>query len=94
MTVDPPSQSVEVTRPVKLTTTVSGVGKEHFSYQWRHNGADINGETSNTLTIDSLTIDHSGNYECVVENKYGDRVTSNVSQLIVEGTVRVKIKFT
>ena len=77
MTVYPPSQSVEVTQPVKLTTTVSGVGKENFSYQWRHNGKDINGETSNTLTIGSVTKDDGGTYECVVKNEYGDYSTSS-----------------
>jgi len=83
--VDPPSQSAEATQSVKFTATVSGVGKENFSYQWRHNGADINGETSPTLTINSVTNDHSGNYECVVENKFGNRVTSSVSELTVKG---------
>ena len=81
----PPSQSVKVTQPVKFTTTVSGVGKENFSYQWRHNGIDINAKTCNTLTINGVTNNHCGNYECVVENEYGDFATSNTSELIVEG---------
>jgi len=76
VTVDPPSQSVEVTDTVKFTATTSGVGKENYSYQWRHNGEDIAGETSITLTIDSVTDHHSGTYECVVKNVYGDCVTS------------------
>jgi len=81
VTVCPPSQNVEVTQPVKFTTTVNGVGKENFSYQWRHNGEDINGATSNTLTIDSVTNDDGGTYECVVKNEYGNYVTSNISEL-------------
>jgi len=76
-----PGQSVEVSQPVKFTTAVSGVGKENFSYQWRHNGKDIDGETSNTLTIDSVTKDDGGTYECVVMNEYGDSITSNFSEL-------------
>ena len=79
--MDPPSRSVEVTQPAKFTTTESGVGKENFSYQWRHNGEDINGETSNTLTIDSVTKDDGGTYEYMVKNEYGDCVTSNTSKL-------------
>ena len=79
--VDTPRQSVEVTQPIHFTTTVSGVGKENFSYQWRHNGQDINGEISATLTIDSVTKDHGGSYECVVQNEFGDCVTSNASML-------------
>ena len=79
--VDPPSQSVEVRRPVQFTTSVRGVGKENFSYQWRHNREDINGQTSITLTIVSVTKDHGGSYECVVKNEYGDCVISNASML-------------
>ena len=81
VTVDPPSQSVEVTDTVKFTTTVNGVGKENFSYQWRFNKEDIDGETSSTLTIVSVTDDHGGNYECVVRNMFGDDATSNSSEL-------------
>jgi len=68
-------------QPVKFTTTVSGVGKENFSYQWRHNGEDIKRETSNTLTVDSVTKDDGGTYECVVKNEYGDCAVSNISEL-------------
>jgi len=81
VTVDPPSQSVEVTDTVKFTSKVSGIGKENFSYQWRHNKADIDGETSSTLTIDNVTEDHGGNYDCVVRNEFGDCVTSNASEI-------------
>jgi len=81
VTLHPARQSVEVTQPVKFITTVSGVGKENFRYQWRHNGEDINGETSNTLTINRVTKDDGGNYECVVNNEYGDYATSNTSEL-------------
>ena len=77
----PPRQSVEVTQPVKFTTTVSGVGKENFSYQWRHNGTDIDGETSNTLSIDKVTKVLGGSYECVVMNEYGDHIISGASVL-------------
>ena len=79
--VYPPSQSVEVTQLVKFTTTVSGVGMANFSYQWRHNGEDIIGETSNMLTIDSVKNDHSGYYECVVKNEFGDEHISKTAEL-------------
>ena len=72
MIVDPPRQSVEVTRTVNFTTTVSGVGKDNFSYQWRHNGEDIKGKTEDTLNIDDVIESSSGIYECVVTNEYGD----------------------
>ena len=86
MTVDPPSQSVEVTDSVKFTTTVSGLEKEKFSYQWNHNGVDINGETKETLTIDDATKNHSGSYQCFVTNEFGDSDNS-ASELFVTGEI-------
>ena len=84
VTVVPPSHSVEVTHSVKFTATVHGVGKENFTYQWRHNGVNIERETHNTLTIVNVTVNHSGNYDCVVMSKLGDCVTSNTSELSKE----------
>ena len=81
LTIDPLSQSAELTCSAMFTAIVSGVGKENFSYQWKHNGEDINGETKNKLTIDGVSKDHSGTYECVVMNEYGDSSTSTVSVL-------------
>ena len=81
MSVDPLNQSVEVTDTVKFTTTVSGVGKENFTYQWRFNEEDVNGEISNTLTINSVSKNDGGNYECVIMNEFGDSSTSSASVL-------------
>ena len=92
VTVDPPSQSVEVTHSVKFTNTVSGVGKDNFSYQWRHNGEDIKGKTKDTFNIDDVVENSSGIYECVVTNEYGDTNVSSgeLSELI---TNKVSAKF-
>ena len=83
VTVNPSSQYVVVTRPTKFATTVSGVGKENFNYQWKHNGEDINGESSNALIIDSVTDDRVGIYECVVKNEFGNLERSNACKLYV-----------
>jgi len=77
----PASQRVVGTHTAKFTATVSKIEMENFSYQWRHDGKDINDETSNTLTITSVTMDDGGNYECVVKNERGDCVASNISEL-------------
>jgi len=77
----PASQRVVGTHTAKFMATVSRTGKENFSYQWRHDGKDINGETSNTFIINSVTKDDGGNYECVVKNEHGDCVASNISEL-------------
>ena len=86
VTVNPPSQSVEVTDSVKFTTTVSGVGKDKFSYQWKHNGVNIKGEIKGTLTFDDVTKNHSGRYQCFVTNQFGDNDNST-GELVVTGEV-------
>jgi len=81
VTVNPPSQSVEIKHAAMFTATVSGVGKDNFTYQWRHNGKVIKGETGETLTIDSVEEDDHGTYHCVVENEYKDCAKSNNAEL-------------
>ena len=82
VTVDPSSNRVEIGGTVKFTATVSGVG-ENFSYQWRHNNSDIEGGTGIHLTINDVTKNDQGNYDCVVCNEYEDKVTSNKANLVV-----------
>ena len=83
MTVMPSSQSVEVTRDVTFITMVTGVGSNSFTYQWRHNGTIINGETRDTLLITNVMEVNSGNYSCIVDNQLGNTDTSNVVVLTV-----------
>ena len=77
------SQSVEVTHNATFTTMVTGVGSNNFTYQWRHNGTIINGETGDTLVITNATINDSGGYECIVTNLFGDIDRSDIVILIV-----------
>ena len=84
LTVEPATLNVIQTEPAKFSTTVIGVGKETFSYQWKHNGSDLTRETGSTLEITDTTVSHGGRYECVISNKLGDCDTS-AAQLIVSG---------
>ena len=81
MTVMSSSQSVEVTHNVTFTTMVTGVGS--FTYQWRHNGTNISGETGDTLMITNVMESNSGDYQCIVTNQFGDTDISNVVVLMV-----------
>ena len=78
----PSSQSVEVTLNATFTTNVTGMGP--FTYQWRHNGRNISGETGDTLTITNLIPNNTGVYNCTVMNDYGD-INSSSASLIVTG---------
>ena len=83
MTVMSSSQSVEVTHNTTFTTAVTGVGSDSFTYQWRHNGTIISGETGDTLMITNVMESNSGEYDCTVSNQFGDSNTSDVVVLIV-----------
>ena len=43
-----------------------------YSYQWRHDGVEILGETTSQLQISKLSTSDSGKYELVVKTKNGD----------------------
>ena len=89
MTVMPSSQSVEVTYNITFTAMVTGVGSDDFTYQWRHNGTIISGETEDTLMITNVMESDSGEYECIVTNQFGDTNTSPVVILLVTSELTI-----
>jgi len=82
--VDPPSQTVEITKSAKFTVKLSGVEMEKFSYQWRHNGDIINEQIFKSFTLLSVTECDQGTYDCVVRNDYGNEVVSTSAELLVD----------
>src|SRR5581483_6623180 len=50
--------------PATFTTTASGTGP--FSYVWRLNGAQLSGQTANTLNISSASSTNAGTYSVEV----------------------------
>ena len=75
------SQSVEITRTVIFTATVTGLGP--FSFQWQKEGRNITGETGSTFVIYNISQNDQANYSCYVSNNYGDSVISNNMSLQV-----------
>ena len=70
----------------KLTLSVNADGK-FISYQWRKNGAPINGETSSILQIsDSNKTLHEGNYSVVITNDFGFVSSNEVEVKIFDNT--------
>jgi hypothetical protein len=80
ITSHPQSQTKIVGQSVTFSVTASG--SPPLSYQWRKNGQNINGATSSSYTISSVTTADAGNYDCVVTNACGS-VTSNSATLTV-----------
>lgn len=68
-----------VTQPASLTQCKGGTallefgvcGVEPLTYQWRHNGEDIDGANMAIYTITDLDDTETGTYECVVTNSCG-----------------------
>lgn len=64
--------------------TCIGLGSEPLSYQWMHDGAPLDGQTTSNLTIDYCTYGEEGAYTCSVSNFQGT-VVSNPADLDVNG---------
>ena len=85
----PSSQSVEVTHNATFITMVTGVGSNNFTYQWRHNGTIISGEIGDALVITNVMESDGGEYECIVDNWFGDINRSNVVILTVTSELAI-----
>lgn len=67
------SQPVSVTNAVgaNATFTVQAGGAGPITYQWKFNGTDLGGATSNVLTLKVITSENAGFYSVAVSNPYG-----------------------
>ena len=70
----PQAQDVPWNGPV--TVAVTATDTTSLTYQWRHNGVDVNGANGAALTIGALTPEVAGSYDVVVSNA----ITSTVSE--------------
>ncbi len=75
----PKDTTVRAGNSVILTVQVSGSG---LSYQWKKNGIEITGATSDSLVIDTVTRNDSASYTCIACNAEGC-ATSNSAVLKV-----------
>ena len=64
--------------------TLSGLssGSLPLYYQWQRDGADLDGETSATLTINNITPAAEGDYQLIATNAFGS-ATSMVARITV-----------
>jgi hypothetical protein len=68
---------------VQWAATVTG-GLPPFAYQWRHNGANIPGSTTNQLTLANAQPDAAGSYDLIVSDfNYVPAVTSSVVSVTI-----------
>ncbi|MBM3823990.1 MAG: hypothetical protein FJ404_14085 [Verrucomicrobia bacterium] len=76
----PQGQTVRAGERISLHVRVNGDGP--FSYQWRLNGVNIPGETSDTLVRDNVRPEDSGSYTVVVRSPSGT-TTSDPALIVV-----------
>jgi len=76
----PQSQTVNAGANVTFSVTANGSGS--LSYQWRFNGQNILGASSNTCALTQVDTNDAGDYSVVVTNAFGS-VTSAVATLTV-----------
>lgn len=73
ITQDPSDQTV----PAGATVTFTVVASNATSYQWRHNGTNIAGATSATLTITGVKQTDAGIYAAVASNANGSSTSKD-----------------
>lgn len=79
----PQNQTVTAGQSVTFTVTATGVAP--LRYQWLRDGANISGATNATLTLNNVTLSHSGGYSVIVSNASaaGGSTTSDLALLTV-----------
>ena len=82
----PPSDAL-VTEPAAATFTVVAGGDAPLFFQWRRDGVDIEGETTDTLVLDSTAyeLDNGAQFDVTVTNAHGS-LTSGVALLTVNAS--------
>ena len=73
---------------IPLTVTAHAIGNSTLSYQWKKNGANAVGQTTDTLSLPSPVPSDSGNYTLVVSNSL-DVVTSKVAVVTINPSILI-----
>jgi hypothetical protein len=70
-------QNQTVTAGANVTFTANASGSPAPTYQWRKDGAAINGATNSSLTLTTVTAANAGTYTVVATNSAGSATSSN-----------------
>jgi hypothetical protein len=80
ITAQPQGQNICSSTALNLSVTATGSGT--LTYQWRRNGNNIEGATSDTYSVANPTSANSGTYTVIVTNACGS-LTSNAANVTV-----------
>ncbi|MBK7260182.1 MAG: carbohydrate binding domain-containing protein [Ignavibacteriae bacterium] len=85
---DPVDQLVGVGQPATFTVRVQGAPP--ISFQWKKNGAPINGATDSVYTTPATSLVDSGSvYQCVVKNTLDSTFSAEAKLKVTTGSVSV-----
>ena len=84
----PATQTVLVGQPATFQVLVSGTAP--FYYQWRKNGTNISGATSNSYSIASAQLSSQAAYSVIVTNIVGSATSSNAILNVINSAVSVE----
>lgn len=83
--VQPTNQAIWIRG--NATFQVAAQGSMPFSYQWRFNGANIDGATNASFNLSGLQKTNAGIYTVVVSNEPGSTISSNARLWVVTSGV-------
>lgn len=82
ITRQPTNQTVLIHGAASFEVAVTSLST--LSYQWRNNGANIPGATSNSLRIANALMSDQGNYSVSVTNAGGWAISSNAALTVIQ----------
>ena len=68
---------------VEFVCSATGVGTDHFIYQWFLNDLPLAGQRTSTLVNDVVSEDNTGDYKCFARNQYNGTGQSEVVTLVL-----------
>ena len=90
ITAPPVSQTVEAGKTATFMVTATGGGT--LAYQWKKNGVDVSGATSNPYTIAAAMADDGSKYSVAVTNSAGTTTSSEATLTVTAPAVVVATK--
>ena len=85
ITAPPVSQTVEAGKTATFMVTATGGGT--LAYQWKKNGVDVSGATSNPYTIAAAMADDGSKYSVAVSNSAGTTTSSEATLTVTAAAV-------
>jgi hypothetical protein len=69
-----------------VSLSAQATASDTVSYQWKHNGSDLNGQTNTVLTLSSLSAADSGTYAITAWTTGGTNTSEVASMVIIDPT--------